>query len=74
MISPFIYVKYRTLHAFEDINRNLKPFIKAIKTPVPMSTDNAHQLYIRLLLACFCSVLRGQLARVQKLFRVAPND
>ena len=50
MISLFIYVKYRTLHAFEDINRNLKPFIKAIKTPVPMPTDNAHLLYIRLLL------------------------
>ena len=70
MISLFIYVKYRTLQAFEDINRNLKPFIKAIKTPVPMSTDNAHQL---LLLACFFSVLRGQLARVQKMSRVAPN-
>ena len=62
MISLFIYVKYRTLHAFEDINRNLKPFIKAIKTPVSMSTDKAHQL---LLLACFISVLLGQLANYE---------
>ena len=57
MISLFIYVKYRPLQAFEDINRNLKPFIKAIKTPVPMSTDNAHQHSFQALacLLLFCA-------------------
>ena len=58
MISFFIYVKYRPLQAFEDINHNLKPFIKAVKTPVPMTTDKAHQLA----LACCVSVAGGDSA------------